>query len=110
MSPGKKEVKARRRTDVRQPVDTVDTVDNMQAELARWVKSVQTVDDRQPLGTKFRTFIPLRYGSKAVESHSMHEKGLQYRGQEDLLKKPQGSGEVVFSNGDIYSGQGGFHF
>ena len=110
MSPGKKEVKARRRTDVRQPVDTVDTVDNMQAELARWVKSVQTVDDRQPLGTKFRTFIPLRYGSKAVESHSMHERGLKFRGQLDSLEKPHGSGEVVFSNGDTYSGQASAEF
>ena len=80
-------------------------VDSMQAELATWVKSVQTLEEQQPLGTKYRTFIPLRWGSKAVESHSMHERGLKFRGQEDLLKKYHGSGEVVFSNGDSYSGQ-----
>ena len=98
-------VKARRGREASQPV-----VERMEAELARWVNSVQSLEERQPLGTKFRTFIPLRCGSKAVESHSMHERGFNYRGQEDFMKKPHGSGEVVFSNGDIYSGQGGFHF
>ena len=109
MSPGpgpaRSQVKARRRTEVRQPV--VPVLDSMQAELARWVKSVQSLEERQPLGPKYRTFIPLRCGSKAVESHSMHERGLKWRGQAELVKKYQGSGEVVFSNGDIYSGQGG---
>ena len=108
LSPAKTEppsaVKARRRTEASQPVD------RMQAELAKWVNSVQTLEEQQPLGTKFRTFIPLRCGSKAVESHSMHDRGLKYRGQVDFMKKPHGSGEVVFSNGDIYSGQGGYHF
>ena len=80
-------------------------VDSMQAELATWVKSVQTLEEQQPLGKKYRTFIPLRWGSKAVESHSMHERGIKFRGQADLLKKYHGSGEVVFSNGDVYSGQ-----
>ena len=98
-------VKARRGREASQPV-----VERMEAELARWVDSVQSLEERQPLGTKFRTFIPLRCGSKAVESHSMHERGFNYRGQEDFMKKPHGSGEVVFSNGDIYSGQEGFHF
>ena len=79
-------------------------VDSMQAELATWVKSVQTLEEQQPLGKKYRTFIPLRWGSKAVESHSMHERGIKFRGQADLLKKYHGSGEVVFSNGDFYSG------
>ena len=105
MSPGpaQSQVKARRRTEVRPPV--VPVMDSMQTELASWVKSVQSLEERQPLGPRYRTFIPLRGGSKAAESHSMHERGLHYRGQEDLLKKPQGSGEVVFSNGDSYSGQ-----
>ena len=105
MSPAKTQVappvKARRRPEVVQPVDS------MQAELSRWVRSVQSLEDQQPLGTKYRTFIPLRCGSKAVESHSMHERGLKWRGRAELVKKYQGSGEVVFSNGDIYSGQGG---
>lgn len=99
-------MKARRRPAVSQsqpvPVDTVDTI---QAELASWVRSVLSLEELQPLGRKYRTFIPLRWGSKAVESHSMHEKGFKFRGEEDLLKIHHGSGEVVFSNGDIYSGQ-----
>ena len=84
-----------------QPVDNMQ----VQAELASWVRSVLNLEEQKPLGEKYRTFIPLRWGSKAVESHSMHERGLTVRGQEDLLKTHHGSGEVVFSNGDIYSGQ-----
>ena len=74
-----------------------DMMDNtVKAEIARWIKAVETLDSRQPLGAKYRTYLPLRVGSKPVETHSMHDKGWKYQGEMDISKKPHGSGEVIF--------------
>ena len=86
-------------------LNTMKTQNAVQTELAKWIKSVVCLDEQKPLGGKYRTFIPLRVGSKAIEDHSMHDKGWKYQGERDILGKPHGSGEVTFSNGDIYSGQ-----
>ena len=79
--------------------------DMMHEQLLQWKASLEIWDENKLLGTKYKTYIPLKVGSKSADHHSMKETNLNYAGEENFHRKPHGQGKVIFENGDWMCGE-----
>ena len=79
--------------------------DMMHEQLLQWKASLEIWDENKLLGTKYKTYIPLKVGSKSADHHSMKETNLNYKGEENFHRKPHGQGKVIFENEDCMCGK-----
>ena len=79
--------------------------DKMYEQLQHWISAIQIWDVNQLNGIKCKTCIPLKVGTKPIDQHSMKEKNLEYKGEENVYGNPDGPGEVIFENGDWMCGE-----
>lgn len=81
----------------------------MKDEIFNWLASVGEWKDTHQLGSKYRSYLPVRSGTKPIDPHSLLKTILndtRYKGEVDSHnRKPNGNGEMMFSNGDWYCGQ-----
>ena len=64
--------------------------DKMYEQLQHWISAIQIWDENQLNGIKCKTCIPLKVGTKPIDQHSMKEKNLEYKGEENFYGKPDG--------------------
>ena len=84
----------------------------MENDILKWLENVTSWRDCHQLGSKYRSYLPVRSGTKPIDPHSLlktctnGEDMLQYTGDVDVHnKKPNGNGEMIFENGDWFCGQ-----
>ena len=84
----------------------------MKDEILKWLENVGSWKDSHQLGSKYRSYLPVRSGTKPIDPHSLLESYTngedvsRYTGDVDVHnKKPNGNGEMMFKNGDWFCGQ-----
>ena len=79
--------------------------DTKQDQLKQWLSDIQLWEENRYAWSTQRFNKPIQYGAKHVDNHSMGEKGLRYKGEENIDRKPHGQGKVIFENGDWMVGE-----
>ena len=79
--------------------------DTLHAQLKQWITDIQVWEDSISTGNNQRSCKSVRFGAPNVDNHSMREKGLSYKGDENFDRKPHGEGKVLFENGDWMRGE-----
>ena len=69
----------------------------IQQELRSWIRNMSEYryerESSNKKGMRMRSSVPLRIGSKPLDTHTMFESGLGYLGDQDVKGRPHGQGK-----------------